>query len=170
MIEIRAATRADIPELRRVAIETQVDTFGAQNTPEVMEAFLRENYDTARLEEEFEVKDAIYYLAMEGDTLAGFIRLRKTDEVDHLLGNNNLELQRLYVSKSFQGKKVGAALMQYALDYARGQQAEWLWLGVWEKNTRAQEFYFKWGFERFSEHVFWMGPDPQTDWLMRLKL
>lgn len=71
---------------------------------------------------------------------------------------------------NYQGKKVGSALMRFALDYARAQNLEWIWLGVWENNHRAQEFYAHWGFERFSEHIFMMGPDPQTDWLMRFRL
>jgi ribosomal protein S18 acetylase RimI-like enzyme len=45
-----------------------------------------------------------------------------------------------------------------------------MWLGVWEKNFRAQKFYEKWGFEKFSEHVFLMGDDPQIDWLLKKPL
>jgi hypothetical protein len=41
---------------------------------------------------------------------------------------------------------------------------------VWEKNFKAQQFYSRWGFERFSEHTFWMGDDPQVDWLLKKKL
>jgi diamine N-acetyltransferase len=41
---------------------------------------------------------------------------------------------------------------------------------VWERNFNAQAFYAKWGFEKFSEHTFWMGDDPQTDWLLKKKL
>ncbi len=170
MIEIRQAQQGDIPELRRVSIETQVDTFAVHNTPEVMEAFLRESYSIEKFEEEFKENDAIYYIAWDGSRLAGFVRLRVTDEVNHLLDKQALELQRLYVTRDFRGKKVGANLMQYSIDYARERNFAWLWLGVWEGNIKAQEFYKKWGFQKFSEHIFWMGPDPQNDWLLKLKL
>lgn len=170
MIEIRQARPADLPELRRVAIETQIATFGPQNSPEIMEAFLAESYSVASFEQEFLEDGNPYYLAWDGEHLAGFIRLRTTDEVAHLLGHKTIEIQRLYVDVNYQGKKVGSALMRFALDYARAQNLEWIWLGVWENNHRAQEFYAHWGFERFSEHIFMMGPDPQTDWLMRFRL
>jgi ribosomal protein S18 acetylase RimI-like enzyme len=47
---------------------------------------------------------------------------------------------------------------------------EWIWLGVWEHNPKAQQFYRKHGYEKFSEHKFMVGQDEQTDWLMRKKL
>jgi len=32
------------------------------------------------------------------------------------------------------------------------------------------QFYRKWGFEKFSSHVFMLGGDAQTDWLMKKEL
>lgn len=170
MIEIKPAQLIDIPILRAIAIETQVDTFGEHNTQENMQAFLKDAYDFAQFSREFRETESIYYIAWEGETAAGFLRLRRSAEADAFLGENSIELQRLYVTKDFLGKKVGAKLMAQALRYARDRKFEWIWLGVWEKNSKAQEFYKKWSFERFSEHIFWLGADPQTDWLLKLKL
>ena len=170
MIEIRSAQPADLLLLRAIAIQTQVDTFGEFNAPANMEAFLREAYDLAQFEKEFQEEGSIYYMAWEGNEPAGFLRLRLNDEVEQHLGKNSIELQRIYVTKPFLGKKVGFMLMQTAITYAREKKFDWLWLGVWEKNLKAQDFYRNWGFERFSQHIFWMGPDPQTDWLLKLKL
>jgi ribosomal protein S18 acetylase RimI-like enzyme len=170
MIDIRPAQLTDIPLLRQVAIQTQIDTFGAQNEPEHMEAFLNEAYSIEKFELEFSEPRSQYYIAWSDEQLAGFMRVRVTDEAEAYLGKNAIELQRLYVSKDFQGKKIGLMLMQKTIDHAWELKFEWLWLGVWERNFKAQEFYKKIGFERFSEHTFWMGPDPQVDWLMKLKL
>lgn len=41
-----------------------------------------------------------------------------------------------------------------------------IWLGVWEQNTAAIAFYERQGFERFGEHVFRIGNDDQTDYLL----
>jgi ribosomal protein S18 acetylase RimI-like enzyme len=49
-------------------------------------------------------------------------------------------------------------------------QKQALWLGVWEKNERAINFYHRWGFEKFGEHDFILGDDVQTDWLMKKEL
>jgi len=57
--------------------------------------------------------------------------------------------------------------MQHCIEVARQKSARVIWLGVWEKNNKAIAFYTKWGFEKFGEHVFMLGDDPQTDWLMK---
>nr|WP_276320052.1 GNAT family N-acetyltransferase [Alloscardovia theropitheci] len=83
---------------------------------------------------------------------------------------NSLEIQRLYVMPRFKRHKLGSYLMQKAHDIAHEHNCEWLWLGVWQYNYAAQQFYTNWGFERFSEHVFAVGDDPQIDFLMKKKL
>ena len=37
------------------------------------------------------------------------------------------------------------------------------WLGVWERNARAQAFYRKQGFAPVGTHTFVLGSDEQTD-------
>lgn len=134
-----------------------------------MNAYLQQAYSLEKLLLELDEPGARNYLAFQDNRLAGFMRLRRTSEVEHLLGQNTIELQRLYVDTSLKGKGIGGLMMQEALDYAQSAGFEWIWLGVWERNFAAQKFYRKWGFERFSEHVFQMGYDPQTDWLLRRK-
>ncbi len=145
-------------------------TFAEFNTLENMDAFLRQAFDPAQLEKELDEAGSAYYLAWEDEMIIGFVRLRLNDEAEAYLGKSNLELQRLYVHPKHQGKKIGSMLMQMALDYAREGAYEWLWLGVWERNFKAQEFYAKWGFEKFAEHIFQMGDDPQTDWLLKKRI
>lgn len=170
MVTLRPTLASDIPALQRLAIKTQVDTFGAENSEANMKAYLDEAYNPSRLLRELEESGSLNYLAFVDDALAGFMRLRLSEEVVHLLGKNTIELQRLYVDKRFQGKGVGAAMMQQALNVARDRKYDWIWLGVWERNFKAQAFYTNWGFERFSEHIFQMGDDPQTDWLLRKRI
>ena len=60
--------------------------------------------------------------------------------------------------------------MQRSIEIARQKNAQIIWLGVWENNQKAISFYMKWGFEKFSEHIFMLGNDAQTDWLMKKAL
>jgi ribosomal protein S18 acetylase RimI-like enzyme len=170
MTLIRETTLADLPALQQVAIQTQVDTFMAYNTEANMKAYLDKAYNLESLKMELQEPGSRNCLAFIDEELAGFVRLRESTEVEHLLGKNTIEMQRLYVMHKFHGRKVGATLMRDTLAYARSKKYEWLWLGVWEKNERAQTFYTRWGFERFSEHIFQMGDDPQTDWLLRRRV
>lgn len=169
IVQLRLATPSDVPALRRLAVQTQVDTFGAFNSEANMNAYLQQAYSKENLQRELDEAGSRNYLAFQDDRLAGFMRLRRSSEVEHLLGPNTIELQRLYVDTALKGQGIGGRMMQEALDYATSAGFDWIWLGVWERNFAAQAFYQKWGFERFSEHVFQMGDDPQTDWLLRRK-
>jgi ribosomal protein S18 acetylase RimI-like enzyme len=102
--------------------------------------------------------------------MVGYLRLRTSEEANQYLGASNIELQRLYVHPATQGQGISSELMKTAIQKTRELQLQWLWLGVWENNVKAQAIYQKWGFEKFSEHVFWMGDDAQTDWLMKLRV
>ncbi len=170
MVKIREAQVEDIPEMRAVAISSYQDTFAEFNTPENMNAYFEEAYNMPVLTDELNEKNATLFLACDEDKIIGFARLRENAEVSELLGNQSIELQRLYVLTQAQGKSAGRLLMEKCLHYAIEKKYEWIWLGVWERNFKAQEFYKKNGFEKFSEHTFWMGDDPQVDWLLRKKL
>jgi ribosomal protein S18 acetylase RimI-like enzyme len=170
MIEIKQAKIEDTAAMREVAIQSYSDTFSESNTPENLEAFFKEAYSLEKMRKEYDEPGSMLYLACEGSRVAGFLRLRTTQEVEKELGLNTIELQRLYIHKDFQNQKVGKMLMQKAIDYAVEKKFEWIWLGVWERNFNAQRFYNKWGFEKFGEHVFQMGDDPQIDWLMKKSL
>lgn len=170
MIRIRQAKFEEVAAVRELAIEVYTDTFAEHNSKENMEAFFHENYSLEKFNEEYHEPGAELYVALDNLKIVGFMRLRKNDEVADKLGSNTLELQRLYVHKDYQGTPVATTLMNKCLAVAQEQKVDWLWLGVWEKNFRAQKFYGKYGFERFGEHVFHMGDDPQIDWLLKKKI
>ena len=65
----------------------------------------------------------------------------------------------------------GKQLCEFALQEARDLGCDWAWLGVWERNFKAQIFYDKYGFEKFAEHDFPVGDGKvDRDWLLKLKL
>lgn len=169
-ITIRELTRDDIPHLRDLAIRIYRDTFSSQNSEENMQAFLQKDYSVESFNREFDEPGSAYFFACDQEIPVGYLRLRRNNEASSYLGDNTIELHRLYVATSHQGKDVGRQLMELAIDYARKLKVDWIWLGVWEHNPRAQRFYAKWGFEKFSTHVFQMGDDAQTDWLMKKRL
>jgi ribosomal protein S18 acetylase RimI-like enzyme len=170
MMLIRDAQLKDMSELREVAISSYRDAFAPFNTKENMDAYIEESYTLQILGKELNEPSSKIFLVCEDKKIVGFSRLRESDEVAAMLGSNAIELQRLYVLTAVHGKSAGKFLMESNLTYAREKGYSWIWLGVWERNFRAQQFYKKWGFEKFSEHTFWMGDDPQIDWLLRKKL
>lgn len=77
-----------------------------------------------------------------------------------------VELQRLYVAMEAQGRGVGRALVVAAEGVMREEGFETAWLGVWERNGRAQALYRSLGYEFVGSHVFDVGGDLQTDLIM----
>ncbi len=170
MITIRHATFKDATLLATLGRATFTEAFAKDNKPENMAYYLDKNFTKAKIMEEIKDISTQFYLAYVDQMPAGYAKVRFNAEVKKVLKEKAIELERIYVSSLFQGKKVGASLLQTCLDHALENGYQWIWLGVWENNHKAQNFYAKWGFEKFGEHVFQMGDDPQTDWIMKKRI
>jgi ribosomal protein S18 acetylase RimI-like enzyme len=81
-----------------------------------------------------------------------------------------MEIERIYVLKEYHGHKIGQLLFEKAISIAKSMEKKYVWLGVWEKNERAIAFYTKNGFTVVDHHLFKLGDDVQTDYLMKRML
>jgi diamine N-acetyltransferase len=168
---IRPLTDADAAMLRKLSIDTFVDTYAVYNTPENMQLHLQQHFSKEKILAEMHDKTNYFFAAFDNDKPAGYVKLRTGKEnPEELTGRKHIELERIYAVKACQGMGVGYRMIQYCLDFASVKGYEVLWLGVWNQNIKAFEFYKKCGFEIFGEHVFMLGTDEQTDWLMKKEL
>jgi ribosomal protein S18 acetylase RimI-like enzyme len=150
--------------------QTFYDTFAMHNSKENMDKFMNEQFTPELLMEEVGAPGNIFLLAYDDEQPAGYVRMREYNNPPELGSSNAIEIARIYALPSAIGRGVGKKLMQECINIAQEKKKEALWLGVWEKNLRAIEFYAKWGFEKFATHVFMLGDDAQTDWLMKKSL
>ena len=164
---VRLATKEDAVLIAEISHETFFHAFAADNTKEDMDQFLNEQFTKGKLMLEVGATENIFYLAYDGESVAGYVKLRDARKPNSLGEANALEIARLYALPQFIGKGVGSVLMQLCIDVAKEKQKEVLWLGVWEKNERALAFYERWGFEKFGDTEFLLGGDLQRDWLMK---
>lgn len=169
-VTIRLATPADAQLIADLSRQTFFDAFAADNTPENMDKFMKEQFTREKLMSEVKDPASTFLLAYTGEEVAGYARLRESPNPEELGNQPAIELARIYAVTSIIGKGVGSALMQECLRIAQEKKKTCIWLGVWEHNQRAIAFYTKWGFHKFSDHVFVVGDDPQTDWLMKKEL
>ena len=135
-----------------------------------MEYFLTHQFPKDMLVAEVRSPGSLFLLAYLDGQVAGYARLYESEAPEALRGGRSIEIVRLYSEQFGIGRGVGQALMEGCIGKAREMGKEWIWLGVWAHNHRAIAFYRKWGFEKFGEHIFILGHDPQTDWWMRLRL
>ncbi|MFZ2175101.1 MAG: GNAT family N-acetyltransferase [Rhodococcus sp. (in: high G+C Gram-positive bacteria)] len=80
------------------------------------------------------------------------------------------EISKLYVLPGRHGTGVASALMDAIVERAVAAHCAGLWLGVNQKNTRAQRFYAKHGFHRVGTRTFMVGTQEHHDFVMERKL
>ena len=157
----------DIDLLQQISRQTFAETFSASNSEENMKKYLDEAYSLDKLSAELQDPGARFYFAREGGEPVGYLKLNSETAQTELKDERALEIERIYVLSSWQGKQVGQLLYNKAIEVARELQADYIWLGVWEENQRAIRFYERNGFVAFDKHIFRLGDDEQTDIMMK---
>ncbi|OWA35882.1 GNAT family N-acetyltransferase [Saccharibacillus sp. O16] len=166
MTTIRKAAAGDLQKLREISIETFRDTFARENTPENLNAYMNQAFDEQKLALELTEPNSTFYLLEIEGQLAGFLKLNVGQAQSEAMGDEALEIERLYIRRAFKRRGLGRQLIELALHEAREQGKRKVWLGVWEKNTAAIAFYECLGFVRTGEHAFQMGDEEQIDWIL----
>lgn len=167
---LREVRKEELDFLREMSISTFVDAFGHLNTPENMELYLSEKMSIAHLTKEFDHPESTFYFALIDEEIVGYLKLNVGSAQNEAHLGKSMEVERIYVLKEHQGKRIGQAIFEQAIAMARKQGMEVLWLGVWDQNTRAISFYERMGLEIFDTHSFMLGTDLQTDQLMKMEL
>jgi len=165
-INIRQAAFSDAELLATLGAQAFADTFASDNTPENMAIYLAEAFSLEQISGEVAAAANLFLIAEIDEQPAGYAKLVTGAAPEMVKAKNAVELERIYALKTWIGQGVGAALMQSCLEEARGKGHDAIWLGVWERNTRAIAFYEKWGFAKAGTKVFQLGDDPQTDFVM----
>lgn len=169
-IEIFKVSVQEVEQLQQIARNTFYETFASLNTEENMRQYLDEGFSTAKLLAELRDPNAEFYFAFMGKEVMGYLKLNFGQSQTELKDENAVEIERIYVLREFQGKKVGQMLFEKAVAIAKERHADFIWLGVWEENHKAIRFYEKQGFRTFDKHLFLLGTDEQTDLMMKLEL
>ena len=169
-IIVRKVVLDDINQLQEIGRETFYETFSAGNTEENMKKYLEEGFSIEKLTREInDINSEIYFAELDNKVI-GYLKLNFGESQTELKNSKALEIERIYVSKDFHGKRVGQLLYEKAMQVANDRKVDNVWLGVWEENPRAINFYKKNGFVEFDKHIFKLGEDEQTDIMMKKKI
>jgi diamine N-acetyltransferase len=163
---IRRAESRDAASVAALGARTFADTFGADNTPEDMQAYLASTYGERQQLAEFANPDILTLLVADGEAPVAFTQVRRAPAPPCVTLDAPVELWRFYVDREWHGRGVAASLMEGALSAARELGGRSVWLSVWERNARAIAFYTKCGFSDVGSKVFIVGSDHQTDRVM----
>ena len=169
-LNIRYGVTGDAKLLSELGAKTFSDTFAKDNTPENMATYLKASFSPEIQFRELSSPENIFLIVESENIPIGFVQLILDSKEESIKGTKSLEIRRIYALQEYIGKGVGKALMEAAVHEARQHGCDTIWLGVWEKNPRAIHFYQKWGFKEVGTHIFYVGQDPQRDFIMELTL
>lgn len=164
------ASEKDLSVLQDLSQTTFIESFGQANTKEDMDLYVAQTFNSEVLEKELQNMEIHYYLANLNNKAVAYFKLNFGSAQKERFGEKAVEIERLYVDKLYQNKKVGQRLIEKILALARVAGMKMVWLGVWENNPGAIRFYEQNGFIQFGSHSFLLGKDLQIDILMKLEL
>ena len=168
-MHIRYGNIDDAKMLSELGAMTFYDTFAKDNTPENMTAHLKNSFSPEIQFTELTNPDHIFLIVEDESQAIGYAQLILNSQEEFITGTSPLEVRRIYAAQEYIGKGVGKSLLQAAIREAEQRGCDSVWLGVWEKNPRAIEFYKRWGFKEVGTHTFTVGDDPQRDYIMELE-
>ncbi|OLS33436.1 GNAT family N-acetyltransferase [Bacillus sp. MRMR6] len=165
-IKIKKCTVEDLHKLQEISVETFNDTFKHQNSPENMKAYMEKAFNLPQLEKELTNNSSKFFFVYFNDEVAGYLKVNIDDAQSEEMGDESLEIERIYIRTQFQKHGLGKYLFNKAMEMATEHNKKKIWLGVWEKNENALAFYRKMGFVQTGAHAFYMGDEEQTDFIM----
>lgn len=160
---IRQAGPQDLDLLAELSVSTFREAFESFYSAANFDAFLQGAFNPEKLGRELADPACTFLIAgMEGVPV-GYALVRRGPAEACVQGPDPIELVRIYVLQKAVGKGLGPALMEACIGVAKTQGARTLWLGVWERNSRALAFYTRNGFVDVGYHHFQVGSQTDID-------
>lgn len=169
-MNIRYGTTDDAGMLSELGANTFYDAFAKDNTPENIDSYIKESFSPEIQLNELSQPKMIFLIAESENIPVGYAQLILDSRDESIKGTKPMEIRRIYASQEYIGKGVGKELMSASMREAKQRGCNCIWLGVWEKNQRAIDFYRKWNFKDVGTHRFKLGDDLQKDLVMELEL
>ena len=140
-------------------------------TAENVAAFIDENLSQACFADYLADPDRLLLIAREDNRMIGYAMLIRgipdDDDVQRaVVLRPSVEISKMYVLPDSHGAGASAALMTEAVKRAEEFDAKSVWLGVNQRNQRAQRFYLKHGFSINGTKTFRLGTRIENDYVM----
>ena len=107
-VSFRECTIEDLEILQAFSRRLFFETFADMNTPENMAAYLDKAFAAEKIRAELSDENSVFYFLYRGGKLAGYLKLNEAPAQTDIHDEQSLEIERIYVSKEFQGEGLGA--------------------------------------------------------------
>ena len=144
-LEIQPITLADLETLSDVATRAYFDHYKHLWYDEGT-WYAHKCFNIKQLEEEVLDEKNLFFMVIFNEEPVGFLKLRPENQLTKQVGNG-FEIERIYLRKEVTGKGVGRKLMEFAIEMARQQHKDYVWLKAMDSSQDAIRFYESFGFE-----------------------
>lgn len=163
---IRPISPKEVGPLTKLARETFYRSFIYANPEARMNAYLDAHMTEDNMLEELRDPNNHFFLIMVEEAWAGYAKMREAYVPDCVADKSALEIERFYIHQDYHAKGLGSKLMSHCINWSIAREKTAVWLGVWEENHSAIQFYQRKGFEKKGDKDFMFHDDLQTDWIM----
>ncbi|WP_321489821.1 GNAT family N-acetyltransferase [uncultured Hyphomonas sp.] len=170
-LNFRDAVTDDVAALTALARKTFMDKFGHLYRPEDLAGFLEESHNPDLYRDWIADPGVLVRVCETSDgdikayLLCSPLSLPAPDPKP-----GALELKRVYVDQTLQGRGIGSRFIDEALAWARRHKAPEMYLSVYSDNLDAQRLYARLGWEKVAEFLFPVGEQRDLEFLLRLTL
>ena len=143
-MEIRFAIPEDVPRI--IALLRQVGQVHHQGRPDIFRAGAQK-YAPSQVLAMLDKPETPIFVAVEADKVLGYCFCQmKTYYRDSVIADHTTcYIDDLCVDEACRGKRIGAALYEWTVQYARQRECYSVTLNVWSCNESAMKFYEKLG-------------------------
>lgn len=146
-MHIRRATHEDASSLAALSIEVWLATYIREGVNAFFADYALNEFTTAKFENLLSNVSETLWVSENTVGIDGFVQISNGNKAP-VAGCSDMEIAKLYVQKRHQGRGVGLALLNKALE----QGAPWLMVNA--ENAPAVEFYKSQGFTPMGETFF----------------
>ncbi len=170
-VQIATADSVDTEELAAVAARTFPLACPPSVHPENIASFIDTNLSATRFAQYLADPHRAILTARQEGRIIGYAMLIRgvaedADVQRAVEVRPAAELSKLYLLPDYHGAGVSTALMDATLATGAEWQVRCLWLGVHQRNQRAQRFYLKSGFKVHGTRTFQVGTRREDDYVM----
>lgn len=170
-MHLRPATIDDALALGMFGCHAFVTAFGHCYARADLDPFVERVYGEAGVRGDIADPLVRIQLAVDRKGIAGFCKMKLSPGwPEHAQGGKPVQLMQLYVDPARTGQAIGAKLMDWALDMARGHGADEVQLSVWSENFGGHRFYERYGFAKVADIDFWVTNHRDEEFLFSLIL
>lgn len=148
MIELRKIQLKDVESLAEIAVKAYYDHY-VHLWFDGGKWYVDKCFNIKQLSGELSDTSNEFYLAKEGNTIFGFLKLKPNHDLSDE-SKNGFEIERIYLIKEATGRGFGTEMMNFSIEKAKELDKNYVWLKAMDSSESAIRFYKKLGFEIYG--------------------